>query len=73
MENRMRDLGTREGYLGAIRDCGRYIIDHAEGILGEYPGGLLTHMDIDCDISFDAPPTITVTKQHFAPPVADGR
>ena len=70
---RFRDLGTREGFVGAIRDCGHYIVDHAEGLLGEYPGALLTDMSITASFNFDGVPTVTVTREHIAPPRFDGR
>lgn len=67
-----RDLGTREGFIGAIRDCGRYIIDNAENLLGEYPGAALSEMDIVASFRFDEyVPTVTVKRMHLAIPRAD--
>lgn len=69
-----RNLSTREGYLGAIRDCGQFIVDHAEGLLGEYPGAFLSRMSISCDIDFDGGiPTVTVDRTHLALPAYDGQ
>ena len=69
----LRDLGTREGFVGAIKDCGRYIIDHAEGLLGEYPGAALSHMSITADFCFDGVPTVTVNRDHIVLPNFDGK
>ena len=63
-----RDLGTREGFLAAIRDSGQYIIDHAESLLGEYPGALLSEMQITAEFRFGYVPTVTVTREHVVPP-----
>lgn len=70
---KLRDLGTREGYLAAIRDSGQFIIDHAEGLLGEYPGALLSEMSITASFRFDCVPTLTVTREHIVPPCFDGK
>lgn len=69
----LRDLGTREGFIGAIRDCGQYIIDHAESLLGEYPGAALSHMSITADFCFDSVPTVTVNRDHIVLPIFDGK
>lgn len=69
----LRDLDTREGFIAAIRDSGQYIIDHAEGLLGEYPGALLGDMSITASFRFDCVPTITVTREHIVPPCFDGK
>lgn len=66
--NGFRDLKTREGFVLAIKDCGQYIIDHAENILGEYPGALLSSLDITASIGFDCVPTVSVKREHIAPP-----
>lgn len=68
-----RDLGTREGFIGAIRDCWQYIIDHADGLLGEYPGADLSHMSITADFCFDSVPTVTVNRDHIVLPKYDGK
>lgn len=65
---RYRDLNTREGFVLAIKDCGQYIIDHAEGILGEYPGAQLCSLDITASFRFDSLPSVSVTRDHIAPP-----
>lgn len=70
---KLRDLKTREGYLAAIRDSGQFIIDHAEGLLGEYPGALLSEMSITASFRFDWVPTVTVTREHVVPPCFDGK
>lgn len=58
------DLGTREGMLGMIRAMGEYITDHAENILGEYPGELLCGIDVTARFRFDEFPTVEVTREH---------
>jgi len=58
------DLGTREGMLGMIRAMGEYIVDHAENILGEYPGEALCGVDVTAKFRFGVFPTITVTREH---------
>lgn len=63
-----RDLGTREGFIAAIKDCGQYIIDHAEGLLGEYPGAALSDMSITANFRFDFVPTVTVNREHLVVP-----
>lgn len=68
-----RDLGTREGFVGAIRDCGQYIIDHAEGLLGEYPGAALSGMSITADFRFDCVPTVTVNREHIVSACFDAK
>lgn len=68
-----RDLGTREGFIGAIRDCGQYIIDHADGLLGEYPGAALSRMSITADFCFDGVPTVTVNRDHIVLPNFDNQ
>lgn len=78
-----RDLGTREGFIGAIRDCGQYIIDHADGLLSEYPGVAISHMSITADfyfdsvptvtVNFDGAPTVTVSREHIVLPNFDNQ
>lgn len=68
-----RDLRTREGFIGAIKDCGQYIIDHAEGLLGEYPGAALSDMTITASFRFDCLPTVSVDREHIVCPCFDGR
>lgn len=63
----LRDLGTREGFILAIKDSGQYIIDHAEGILGEYPGALLSSLDITASFRSDGVPTVSVVREHIVP------
>ena len=58
------DLGTREGMLGMIRAMGEYIVDHAENILGEYPGEALCGVDVTAKFRFGEFPTVTVTREH---------
>lgn len=58
------DLGTREGMLGMIRAMGEYITDHAENILGEYPGELLCGIDITARFRFGEFPTVEVAREH---------
>lgn len=67
-----RDLGTRDGFIAAIKDCGQYIIDHAEGLLGEYPGAALSDMSITANFRFDYVPTVTVNREHIVSPCFDG-
>ena len=67
----LRDLGTREGFLGAIRDCGQYIIDHAESLLGEYPGTSLSEISLTATFGFDGAPRVTLTREHIALPCFD--
>ena len=62
-----RDLGTRDGFVGAIKDCGRYIVDNAENLLGEYPGSYLSELTVAATLRFDCLPTVVVTREHFAP------
>lgn len=68
MTTELRDMGTREGFIAAIRDCGQYIIDHAEGLLGEYPGAALNEMSITAHLEFFEPPVITVKRDHIVEP-----
>lgn len=58
------DLGTREGMLGMIRAMGEYVADHAENILGEYPGEALCGIDVTARFRFGEFPTIEVTREH---------
>lgn len=58
------DLGTREGMLEMIRAMGEYIVDHAENILGEYPGEALCGVDVTAKFRFGEFPTVTVTREH---------
>lgn len=58
------DLGTRDGMLGMIRAMGEYVADHAENILGEYPGELLCGIDVTARFRFDEFPTVEVTREH---------
>lgn len=63
-----RNLGTRAGFVAAIRDCGQFIIDHAEGLLGEYPGAHLSEMSITAYFDFDGMPKVTVDRTHIVGP-----
>lgn len=67
-KNEVRDLSTREGMLGAIQDCGLFIADHAEGILGDYPGAALSELSITASIRFDCVPTVSVNREHIVIP-----
>lgn len=58
------DLSTRGGFVEAIKSAGRYIEDHAENILGEYPS-LLCEMDITARFRFDEAPTVEVRRSHI--------
>ena len=58
------DLGTRDGMLGMVRAMGEYIVDHAENILGEYPGEALCGVDVTARFRFGEFPTVTVTREH---------
>lgn len=58
------DLDTREGMLGMVRAMGEYIVDHAENILGEYPGEQLCGIDVTARFRFGVFPTIEVTREH---------
>lgn len=69
----LRDLRTREGFIGAIEDSGRYIIDHAEGLLGEYPGDDLSDMTITVRFRFDCVPTVSVDREHIVLPRFGGK
>lgn len=68
---KFRDLGTHDGFVKAIKDCGRYIIDNAESLLGKYPGTSLSEMDITASFRFDTVPTVTVNRIHLVIPRAD--
>ncbi len=69
---KFRDFGTHDGFVEAIKDCGRYIIDNAENLLGEYPGAALSEMDIVASLRFDeCVPAITVKRMHLVIPRAD--
>lgn len=57
------NLSTRGGFIEAIKSAGRYIVDHAENILGEYPS-LLTELTITANFRFDEVPTVEVTRGH---------
>ena len=58
------DLSTRDGMLGMVRAMGEYIVDHAENILGEYPGEALCGVDVTARFRFGEFPTVTVTREH---------
>lgn len=64
----IRDMGTREGFLNAIRDCGRFIIDNAESILGRYPGAQISKLSLSVDFDFQSVPTLTVNREHLVVP-----
>lgn len=59
------DLGTRDGFISAIQRAGRYIEEHAENLLGEYPS-LLSELDITARFRFDSVPTVEVRREHIA-------
>lgn len=59
------NLSTRGGFIEAIKSAGRYIEDHAENILGEYPS-LLTDLTITANFRFDEVPTVEVRRSHIA-------
>lgn len=63
-----RNLGTRAGFVAAIRDCGQFIIDHAEGLLGDYPGANLSEMSITAYFDFDGIPKVVVDRTHLVGP-----
>lgn len=64
----IRDIGTREGFLNAIRDCGQFIIDNAESILGRYPGAQISKLSLSADFDFESIPTLTVNREHLVIP-----
>lgn len=61
------DLSTRESFISAIEDAGRYIADHAESLLGDYPSGL-NELTITTVFDFASPPFIDVKRRHFVLP-----
>lgn len=61
------DLSTREGFIAAIEQAGRYIADHAESLLGDYPSGL-NELTITAVFDFASPPCIDVKRRHFVLP-----
>lgn len=58
------NLSTRGGFIEAIKSAGRYIEEHAENILGEYPS-LLTGLTITANFRFDEVPTVEITRGHI--------
>lgn len=72
-DGRDLDLGTREGMLGTIRAVGEYVADHAENLLGEYPGEAMCGIDVTARIRFDEYPTVTVTREHVLTTTVDPR
>lgn len=61
------DLSTREGFIEAIEEAARYIADHAESLLGDYPSGL-NELTITAVFDFATPPCIDVKRSHFVLP-----
>lgn len=61
------DLSTRECFIVAIEEAGRYIADHAESLLGDYPSGL-NELTITAVFDFASPPCIDVKRRHFVLP-----
>lgn len=57
------NLSTRGGFIEAIKSAGRYIEEHAENILGEYPS-LLTDLTVTANFRFDEVPTVEITRGH---------
>lgn len=60
-------LATREGFIAAIEEAGRYIADHAESLLGDYPSGL-NELTVTAVFDFASPPHIDVKRRHFVLP-----
>lgn len=58
------NLSTRSGFIEAIKSAGRYIEEHAENILGEYPS-LLTGLTVTANFRFDEVPTVEITRGHI--------
>lgn len=58
------NLSTRGGFIEAIKSAGRYIEEHAENILGEYPS-LLTDLTVTANFRFDEVPTVEITRGHI--------
>lgn len=55
---------NREQLVQAIMEAGRYIADHAENLLGEYPS-LLNKLDITARVRFDEPTSVEIRRVHF--------
>ena len=58
-------MNSKEEYVEEIRKAGRYIADHAENLLGEYPSLITGELRITAILGVEAIPTVKIEREHI--------